>query len=125
MLLQGLREAVSGCVCLRFAILAGLIPELVVCFVCIVGFHENSEHWPSAGCALHLRTLWATVLGLSTGVSPALAILSCCMLISRNCGCLGSCLHCIPSSSAWGLGWAMTMGACGSEELCLVWQTGM
>lgn len=53
MLLQGLREPVSGCGCLRFAIPVGLITELLVC---IVGFHENSEHWPSAGHAPDLRT---------------------------------------------------------------------
>lgn len=33
MLLQGLRESVSACVCLRFAISVGLIPSLL-CALC-------------------------------------------------------------------------------------------
>lgn len=76
MLLQGLHEPVSGCGCLRFAIPVGLIPELVVCIVCMVGFHENSEHWPSAGCAPDLGT-HCPCCGLQhwvlVQVSPALA----------------------------------------------------
>lgn len=91
MLLQGLREPVSRCGCLCFALPVGLIPGLVVCIVCMVGFHENSEHWPSAGCAPDLGTL-GLQRWVSVQESPALAILSCCMLISRNCGCLSSAL---------------------------------
>lgn len=65
MLLQGLHEPVSACGCLCFAIPVGLIPELVVYVVCVTGFHENNEHWPSAGCALDLGT--HTIAGCSVG----------------------------------------------------------
>lgn len=53
-----------------------------------MGFHENREHWASAGCALNLRTLFP-IVGLCPGEpSPCHPL----MVISRNCGCLGSSL---------------------------------